>query len=135
MSNVVARRVVLPVAMALAIGLTGTAQAAQIAGTPGNDRISGTRARGCDRRAAGDDRVGARRGPDTVTGGEGSDRIWGGRGADRLFGGPGDDRLWGRLGADQSWGEDGDDLMGGGRGNDVQRGGPGQRHDLRRARA
>ena len=35
MSNVVAKRAVLPVAMALAIGMTSTASAAHIIGTPG----------------------------------------------------------------------------------------------------
>jgi Ca2+-binding RTX toxin-like protein len=75
--------------------------------------------------AAGDDRVGAGKGPETITGGEGADRLWGRWGADRLFGGPGDDRLWGGVGNDQSWGEDGNDLMGGGNGNDRQAGGPG----------
>ena len=96
-----------------------------IGGTPGDDRIKGTQAGGCDRRA-GRGRPGRRgQGPDTVTGGDGSDRIWGGWGADRLFGGTGADRIWGGVGNDLSWGDDGDDLMGGGWGNDVQRGGPG----------
>ena len=126
MSNVVGKRSVLSVAVVVAaIGLTGSAQAAQISGTPGDDRIKGTRAADVIDGQAGDDRIGARRGPDTVTGGEGNDRIWGRWGADRLFGGPGDDRIWGGLAADQSWGDDGNDLMGGGPGNDIQRGGPG----------
>ena len=125
MSTVMAGRMLATVVAGLVIGLTGTAQAAQIGGTPGNDRIHGTQSRGCDRWVAGDDRIGAGKGPDTVTGGEGGDRVWGRWGADRLFGGPGDDRLWGGVGNDQSWGEDGNDVMGGGHGNDRQSGGAG----------
>ena len=112
-------------AVALAIGLTGTAQAKTITGTPGNDRIHGSRQADVIDALAGDDRIGAGKGADVVNGGEGLDRIWGGWGADQLYGGPGDDRLWGGLGADQSWGEDGDDLMGGGHGDDKQYGGAG----------
>jgi Ca2+-binding RTX toxin-like protein len=114
------------VGTALAVlALTGSAQAVQITGTPGNDRIRGTGQADVIDGATGDDRIGARSGPDTVTGGDGLDRIWGGRGADRLFGGLGDDRLWGGHGNDQSWGEDGNDLMGGAAGNDRQWGGAG----------
>ena len=40
MSNVVGKRRILPVAVAIAIGMTGTAQAKQIDGTPGNDQHS-----------------------------------------------------------------------------------------------
>ncbi len=123
MFRVMAGRVVVTALMTLAVG--GTAEAAQIAGTPGNDRIRGTGQADVIDGATGDDRIGARSGPDTVTGGEGLDRIWGGKGADRLFGGPADDRIWGGLGADQSWGEDGNDLMGGAHGDDKQWGGAG----------
>jgi Ca2+-binding RTX toxin-like protein len=107
------------------LALTGTAAAAQIAGTPGNDRIRGTGQADVIDGATGDDRIGARSGPDTVTGGDGADRIWGVRGADRLFGGTGDDRIWGGHGNDQSWGEDGNDRMGGAAGHDRQWGGNG----------
>ena len=59
MSNVVGTRLVLPMAVALAIGLTGTAQAKQIDGTPGNDRIHGSRQADVINGLAGDDRIGA----------------------------------------------------------------------------
>ncbi|MDA0139454.1 calcium-binding protein [Solirubrobacter deserti] len=107
------------------LAFSGSAQAVQITGTPGSDRIRATGQADVVDGAAGDDRIGARSGPDTVTGGEGLDRIWGGRGADRLFGGVGDDRIWGNHGHDHSWGEDGNDHMGGAAGNDKQWGGTG----------
>jgi len=109
----------------MVLAFSGSAQAAQIPGTPGNDRIRGTGQADVMDGAAGDDRIGARSGPDTVTGGDGFDRIWGAKGADRLFGGLGDDRVWGGDGADQNRGEDGNDLMGGGHGHDKQWGGAG----------
>jgi Ca2+-binding RTX toxin-like protein len=109
----------------LVCALTGSAQAAQISGTPGSDRIRGTGQADVIDGATGDDRIGARSGPDTVTGGDGLDRLWGGRGADRLFGGLGEDRIWGGHGHDQSWGEGGNDTMGGAAGHDRQWGGAG----------
>ena len=125
MSNVVAKRSILPVALAFAIGLTATAQAKQIDGTPGNDRIRGSRQADTINGLAGDDQIGAGRGADIVNGNEGNDRIWGGRGPDQLHGNLGDDRVWGHDGNDTDFGEDGNDLMGGGRGADKQYGGPG----------
>ncbi len=125
MSNVVGVRRVLPVAVALAIGLTGTAQAKAIDGTPGNDRIRGSKGPDVVNALAGDDHVGAGRGADVVNGNEGNDRIWGGRGPDQLHGNVGDDRVWGHDGNDTDFGEDGNDLMGGGKGADKQYGGPG----------
>ena len=59
MSNVVAKRSMLPLAMAIAIGLTGTAQAKQIDGTPGNDAIRGSKQADVINGLAGDDRIGA----------------------------------------------------------------------------
>jgi Ca2+-binding RTX toxin-like protein len=113
------------VALAFAIGLTATAQAKQIDGTPGNDRIRGSRQADTINGLAGDDQIGAGRGADIVNGNEGNDRIWGGRGPDQLHGGIGDDRIWGHEGNDTDFGEDGNDLMGGGPGDDKQYGGPG----------
>ena len=88
---------------------------------------------GCDRRA-GRRRPGRRgRGPDTVTGaraGPHLGRLGRGPPVRRPRGRP----LWGGVGHDLSWGDDGDDLMGGGWQRRPARR-PGQRHDLRRARA
>jgi Ca2+-binding RTX toxin-like protein len=125
MPRVMRGRVVGPVAVALAMGLTSAAQAAEIPGTDGNDRIRGTRGADVIDAKAGDDRVAGHRGADIIKAGDGLDRVWGNRGADQLFGGPGADRLWGVFGDDVSFGEDGDDLMGGGWGSDRQYGGPG----------
>ena len=116
---------VLPLALAFAIGLTGTARADHIVGTAGDDRIRGTGQADLIEALTGNDRVAARGGADTVVGADGLDRIWGGHGADRLYGGAGPDRLWGGYGPDQSWGDDGDDVMGGGYGDDRQWGGAG----------
>jgi Ca2+-binding RTX toxin-like protein len=125
MPNVVGSRLMLPIAVAFAIGLTATAQAKDITGTPGSDRIHGSKRADVINALAGDDRVGAGRGADVVNAGEGLDRVWAGWGADQLHGGLGNDRLWGGLGTDQSWGDEGDDLMGGGHGDDKQYGGAG----------
>ena len=62
MSNVVAKRAVLPVAMALAIGMTSTASAAHIIGTPGDDRVRGTKRADVIDAQAGNDRIGAGKG-------------------------------------------------------------------------
>jgi len=69
MSNVVGMRRVLPVAVALAIGVTGTAQAKQIDGTPGNDFLVG---------GSGNDTINGRAGFDTIDGGGGADSMIGG---------------------------------------------------------
>ena len=112
-------------AVAFAIGLTGTAQAKLIDGTPGNDRIRGSRQADVINALAGDDQIGAGRGADVVNGNEGQrpdlGRPWGGPAARRGRRRPG----VGRDGADTSYGEDGNDLMGGGTGDDKQYGGPG----------
>jgi hypothetical protein len=63
-----------------------------ITGTPGDDRIKGTR---------GDDVICAGAGDDRVDGGGGDDAIFGDDGDDRLRGGPGDDTLYGDAGADR----------------------------------
>ncbi|MDA0179634.1 hypothetical protein OJ997_04950 [Solirubrobacter phytolaccae] len=93
----------------LAVG--GTAMAAQIGGTAGNDQIRGTVKADVIDGAAGDDQINARRGADTVTGGEGNDLLRGGWGADRQFGGAGNDTIYAGVGRDETWGEDGDDTL------------------------
>jgi Ca2+-binding RTX toxin-like protein len=95
--------------MVLALG--GSAQAAQIAGTAGDDRIRGTVRADVIDGSTGNDSISARRGADTVTGGEGNDLLRGGFGADRQFGGPGNDTIYAGRGRDETWGEDGDDSL------------------------
>jgi Tol biopolymer transport system component len=65
---------------------------ATIVGTPGRDRLRGTRRADVIVALGGNDRVTAGRGRDLVCGGRGNDRLFGGRGRDRLIGGPGRDR-------------------------------------------
>lgn len=93
------------------LAVAGTAQAAQIGGTAGDDRIRGTVRADVIDGSTGNDQINARRGKDTVTGGEGNDLLRGGWGADRQFGGPGNDTIYAGLGRDESWGEDGDDTL------------------------
>jgi hypothetical protein len=84
-----------------------TPRGCTITGTPGPDRLRGTR------RA------------DVICGLGGDDRIDGRGGADAIFGDAGNDRLKGGAGADSLYGDEGDDDLSGGRGDDVVSGGPG----------
>ncbi|MCW5889933.1 MAG: hypothetical protein KIT14_05210 [bacterium] len=76
-------------------------------GTPGNDRIVGTK------------------GPDLLLGGGGNDRIFGRGGDDEIHGGPGNDVLVGGPGHDSLHGGAGDDVLLGGKGDDTLHGGSG----------
>jgi hypothetical protein len=76
--------VIVGVLGALMLTLAGPAQAKQILGTKGPDKLRGTST---------GDLIKAGRGNDAIRGRGGKDRIFGGRGADRLFGGRGADRL------------------------------------------
>ena len=109
MFRVMAGRAAVTALMVLAV--SGTAQAAQIGGTPGDDRIRGTVRADVIDGATGNDQINARRGADTVTGGEGNDLLRGGWGADRQYGGAGNDTIYAGLGRDETWGEDGDDQL------------------------
>ena len=89
-------------------------------GTPGNDRLRGTRRGdvicglgGNDRIDArgGDDYVIAGLGRDVVLGGEGDDTLEGGGGGDTLDGGPGHDWIVGGPGSDRLYGRDGRDFF------------------------
>ena len=77
-------------------------------GTPGDDRLRGTRRR------------------DVLCGRDGNDRLIGGGGNDVLHGGGGDDIIRGGPGADRLDGESGSDRLHGGRGRDVFIGGSGR---------
>ena len=85
-----------------------------ITGTPGPDRLRGTRRDDVICGLGGDDRVAGRGGDDAVFGDAGHDRIAGGRGRDTLYGGEGDDVLAGGAGADVLAGGPGDDAIAGG---------------------
>jgi Concanavalin A-like lectin/glucanases superfamily/RTX calcium-binding nonapeptide repeat (4 copies) len=91
---------------------------ATIAGTPGNDRLTGTRQR---------DVIAALGGNDTVSGLAGNDLICAGDGKDRLKGGAGRDTLRGEGGKDLLNGGPGKDNLTGGKGNDRLAGGTGKK--------
>jgi hypothetical protein len=79
-----------------------------ITGTPGNDRLRGTRR---------DDVICGLGGNDRIEGGDGDDAIFGDAGSDQIDGGEDDDTLYGG---------EGDDKLTAGRGDDVISGGPGR---------
>ena len=78
-----------------------------IAGTKGNDSITG---------GLGNDTLAGGPGNDTLTGGNGNDSLYGGSGNDRLLGSPGNDCLFGGIGNDTLFGGAGSDTL---RGADV----------------
>ena len=87
-----------------------------IAGTKGNDSITG---------ALGEDTLAGGPGNDTLTGGSGNDFLYGGLGNDNLTGDSGDDTLDGGIGNDRLLGSPGNDYLFGGIGNDTLFGGAG----------
>jgi uncharacterized repeat protein (TIGR01451 family) len=108
---------------------------ATIAGTPGDDSLTGTNENDVIVAGAGDDHVVALAGRDRVCAGPGADvvnvgadgdHVWGGRGRDRIRGRGGDDNLHGSRGADYLRGGNGNDLLAGGRGADRCVGGAGR---------
>ncbi|HSD23040.1 MAG TPA: LamG-like jellyroll fold domain-containing protein [Solirubrobacterales bacterium] len=84
---------------------------ATITGTPGNDKLKGTRK---------SDVIAALDGNDTVSGLAGNDLICGGSGKDTLKGGKGNDKLYGDAGKDTLKGGAGKDKLKGGAGKDKQ---------------
>ena len=76
--------VVVAVLASLMLALAGPAEAKQIRGTKGPDRIVGTGKGDVIKALRGNDRVRGRGGRDRLVGGRGADRLLGGRGADRL---------------------------------------------------
>jgi len=115
MSNVVRPRAVLTGALVLVLGLTGTAYALDIGGTPRNDRIKGSRNADTIDAKAGNDLVVALAGDDVVRGGPGNDTIYAGVGRDETWGEDGNDTLWALARKDVSGPDDtvGDTLHGG----------------------
>jgi Ca2+-binding RTX toxin-like protein len=105
-----------------------------ICGLGGKDRIAGGRGRDLIDAANGNDRVAGSTGNDTmlglagrdrVSGGSGKDRAGAGAGGDRIAGGGGNDRLVGASGADRLNGGAGKDRLNGGRGGDRIKAGAG----------
>ena len=69
----------------LMLVLAAPAEAKQIRGTKGADRIVGTGKADVIKALRGNDRIRGRGGRDRLVGGRGADRLLGGRGADRLY--------------------------------------------------
>ena len=118
-------------------------QEATLAGTDGNDNLTGTPGNDIIDAGDGDDQIDGGGGDDIICGGDGDDQISGGGGNDRVHGGAGSDNIGGGGGADflegnggndvirggpgndDLWGLGGNDTVDGDEGNDVARGGPG----------
>jgi acetyl esterase/lipase len=96
-----------------------------IVGTPGPDRLTGTRGGDVICGGDGDDTIDGGQGDDLVFGGDGDDTIHGGQGDDLVFGGDGDDTIHGGQGDDLVFGGDGDDTIHGEQGGDQLHGGDG----------
>ena len=96
-----------------------------ILGTPGADKLRGTRKRDVISALGGNDQVRGGRGKDVICGGGGNDRLRGGRDKDRLAGQQGKDRLNGGSPGNQGAhrpGKKRGDVCAGGRGKDRNRG-------------
>jgi len=93
-----------------------------ITGTPGADRLRGTKGDDVICGLGGDDRIDARDGDDAVMGDAGDDRIEGGDDDDTLYGGEGDDRLDGERGRDVLSGGPGADSLEPGSGDHLEPG-------------
>jgi hypothetical protein len=100
--------------------ITGTNQADNLGGTPGDDVICGF---------GGGDTIRGKNGDDVVRGGDGGDTIHGGQGRDSLLGGDGSDQLDPGRGADVTRGGAGPDFsFVSSAGPDQWFGGPGPDH-------
>jgi undecaprenyl-diphosphatase len=130
------RKLVLGVStmVALVALMSATALALTITGTPGNDRMVGSRDADTINGMGGNDRVFALAGDDAITMGAGRDRVFAGQGNDAVdsgfgndvvVGGPGDDTILGRKGFDRLFGNDGNDNINGLADNDRIRGNAG----------
>ncbi|WP_424930173.1 calcium-binding protein [Amaricoccus tamworthensis] len=96
-----------------------------VAGTPDNDKLSGSSNGDFILGASGSDRIKSGAGRDVVLGGDGKDKLSGGKGDDVIFGGGYRDRIEGDNGNDTLFGDRGDDGLKGGSGADMLSGGKG----------
>jgi uncharacterized repeat protein (TIGR01451 family) len=94
-----------------------------VAGTPGDDVITGTSRSDVIVTFTGNDQVFAGGGSDLVCTGGGADFVFGDRSGDTVIGGSGPDRLVGGEGGDLLKGKNGRDRLKGNAGNDVLNGG------------
>lgn len=104
------------------------ARGCTIVGTPGPDRLVGTKRADVICGLGGDDTIFGRGGADRILGGTGNDVIRGGGGRDAVDGGEGADRLVGSAGDDVLVGGGGNDRLAGGNGRDRVQGDAGDDH-------
>jgi Ca2+-binding RTX toxin-like protein len=103
--------------MAMTLGFSGTAVAANLKGTEGPDAIEGTARAdsisglGDNDALAGDPSLFGIGGADKMSGASGNDAVYGRSGRDAVAGGPGGDDVRGTLGADAVYGGEGDDVV------------------------
>jgi uncharacterized repeat protein (TIGR01451 family) len=100
-------------------------EVATIVGTPGANRLRGTKGKDVILARGGDDKVRGLAGRDLICAGGGDDKVRGGGADDKVIGGGGHDRLGGQAGDDVLKGNAGRDRLKGGSGDDALRGGPG----------
>jgi Ca2+-binding RTX toxin-like protein len=103
----------------LAPTIAGTFGNDVLTGTPGDDVIRARRGNDVIDGDGGNDVVCAGPGADTVTTADGNDRIAGGTGPDTIVSGGGHDRVRGGVGADDLSTGEGDDSVAAGAGNDT----------------
>ena len=127
----------LPVALAAAVAMLAVdaraadarpscgGKKATIVGSPGNDRIKGTKGRDVIVARGGKDRIFGKLSKDIICGGPGNDVIFGGLNKDTIYGGGGNDYLVGGEGKDRIFGGRGADTLLGDSGGDKLHGGPG----------
>ena len=96
-----------------------------IAGTSGNNTITGTDRNEFISGLAGDDTLNGGAGFDIIKGDAGNDTIDGGADDDQLYGGDGNDTISGGVGSDEVYGDAGDDILNGNDGDDKLFGGAG----------
>jgi len=101
------------------VDLTPVVATPILAGTEGDDIISGGAGDEVIRGLDGDDALSGGAGNDRIEGGAGDDTLDGGDGNDRIEGGAGDDVINGGNGADLIFGGEGDDRIDAGAGDDT----------------
>ncbi|TXN81504.1 peroxidase family protein [Methylobacterium sp. WL8] len=99
--------------------------ASLVAGTAGDDVLSGTSGADTILGLSGDDHIFAADGADVIRGGDGNDFVDAGAGRDVVFGGAGDDDILAGAGDDMLYGDGGADRILAGAGNDLVTAGAG----------
>lgn len=114
-----------PLARLQAAALPGPDVPLHVAGTPGNDNLTGDGTAETISGGEGNDVIRGLGGGDSLNGGALSDQLYGGDQNDIVNGGAGGDLLFGEADDDTLWGVDGNDKLFGGDGIDTLDGGTG----------